>query len=304
MSSKQIYIEVPGSTANLGPGFDCLGLGLALYHRLKVAEIEGAGLAIEASGEGAEVVPLDESNAIYQAMDQVFVNSGYQPGRLYLESHNEIPLAAGLGSSAAAYVAGLAAGMLLSGRELDPEYLIGMGTAEEGHADNVVACVLGGFTVVGGAGTRLDYVRLEPPGELRVVVVVPDFLLPTQKARSVLPGQVPFRDAILNQGRVGLLTAAMASGRLEVLRSAMEDVLHQSYRAELIPGLEEVRQAALEIGALGTALSGAGPTVLALVRQGDAGVGAAMQRAWRRKGIESRSMVLEVDRSGLRAAIE
>ena len=297
--TRQVHIKVPASAANLGPGFDCLGLALALYHRLKVSEQKGEGLEIQTFGEGADTVPRDEGNIIYQAMSQVFAAGGYRPGRLRLESRNEIPLAGGLGSSAASRVAGLAAGALLSGQQLDQAQLIRMGIVQEGHPDNVVPCVLGGFTVIGGAGEQVSYVRLEPPGELRVAVVVPDFFLPTQKARSVLPQKVPFPDAVLNQGRVALLTAAMASGRLEVLRTAMEDCLHQPYRAGLIPGMEQVRRAALEAGALGAALSGAGPSILALVRSGDTAVAPAMQEAWQDEGIASRRMVLQIDRTGL-----
>ena len=301
---KKVQIVAPASTANLGPGFDCLGLGLGLYHTLKVCEADGAGLEIRASGEGAETVSLDSGNMVYQAMMQVFSSVGYEPGRLLLESHNEIPLASGLGSSAAAQVVGLSAGMLLSGQGLDRRRLIQMGVENEGHADNVVPCVLGGLTVVGTAAEQFDYVRLEPPESLEVVAVVPDFTLSTERARSVLPREVGFRDAVHNQSRVGLLVAALAGNRLESLRTAMEDVLHQPYRAGLIPGLEEVRRAALDAGALGAALSGAGPTILALVRAPETSVGQAMKAAWVRRGVKSCSLVLQVDMTGLKAGME
>ena len=301
---KIVHIIAPASTANLGPGFDSLGLGLGLYHTLTVSEEKGAGLEIQASGEGAEMVPLNSENMIYQAMKQAFLSVDYQPGRLFLDSHNEIPLASGLGSSAAAQVVGLSAGMLLSGQSLDRRRLIDMGVEKEGHADNVVPCVLGGFTVVGTEGAQFDYVRLEPPESLEVVAVVPDFTLSTERARSVLPREVAFRDAVHNQSRVGLLIAALVENRLELLRTAMEDVLHQPYRAGLIPGLEEVRRAALDAGALGTALSGAGPTILALVQAEKASVGQAMKAAWACRGVKSRSLVLQVDTTGLKAGVE
>lgn len=296
---KVVRIVAPASTANLGPGFDCLGLALELRHRLKVIDEEGQGVVIRVEGEGADVVPLDESNVVYQAMARVFAEVGYEPGRLRLESSNDIPLACGLGSSAAAFSAGLAAGLLLSGEQLDRERLIEMGSDSEGHPDNIVPCVLGGFTVAVAGDGRVDYARLEPPERMRIVAVVPDFSLPTPKARSVLPRQVAFEDAVVNLGRVGLLTAAMASGETRLLRTAMEDVLHQPYRMELVPGLEEVRQAALKAGALGAALSGAGSTMMALVEENGEGVGRAMQAAWEGEGIVSRCMVLRVDRDGL-----
>ena len=158
--------------------------------------------------------------------------------------------------------------------------------------------------MVGTAGAQFDYVRLEPPESLEVVAVVPEFTLSTKRARSVLPQEVGFRDAVHNQGRVGLLVAALAENRLELLRTAMEDVLHQPYRAGLIPGLEEVRRAALDAGALGTALSGAGPTILALVRAEKTSVGQAMQAAWACRGVKSRSLFLQVDTTGLKAGME
>lgn len=301
--AKQFRIRAPASSANLGPGFDCLGLGLSLYQRLEVYERPERGLEIRCSGEGAGRVPLDESNKIYQAMERVFKASGFRPSGLLLESHNEIPLACGLGSSAAATMSGLVAGMLLCGRELDEGSLLKLGSEEEGHADNVAPCMLGGFTVTSGSGEEMEYLRLDPPARLRAVVALPDFSLPTQQARAVLPRKVTFQDAVANQGRVALLTAALARNRLELLRSAMVDRLHQPYRSGLVPGLEDVCRAALGAGALGAALSGAGPAVLAFVDGEDRGAGAAMEEAWSRRGINSRSLVLPLDRSGLEVEI-
>ena len=293
-------ISVPATSANLGPGFDCLGLALGLHLVLEVEEREGEGLQLEAFGEGAEVVARDESNQIYQGMARVFERKGYRPGTLHLRCRNEIPLARGLGSSAAAYATGLAAGVLLSGGELDREELIELGVEAEGHPDNVVPAMLGGFTVAASGRAGMACTRLEPPRELRVVVAVPDFELPTAEARKVLPRQVDFGDAVANQGRVGLLVAALAKNRLELLRTAMEDYLHQPYRAELVPGMEEVGQAALEAGALGAALSGAGSSMLAFVIDKGEEVGRAMREVWKEMGIEAKSHILEVDREGLR----
>jgi homoserine kinase len=300
---REVRVEVPASTANLGPGFDCLGLALSLYHRLTAVEIDGAGLEIRTSGQGAGVVPPDGDNAVYRAMAQAFAATGHQPGRLLLECRNDIPLARGLGSSAASLLAGLAAGLLLSGQEPGAARLIAMGAAAEGHPDNVVPAVLGGFTAAAAAGGRVDYVRIEPPAELRVVVAIPDFTLSTRKAREALPRQIPFRDAVANLGRVGLLTAAMASHRMDLLRTAMEDSLHQPYREKLVPGFQAVRRAALEAGALGAALSGAGPAMMALAEGDGEGIGRAMQAAWEAEGIAARSRVLEVDRLGLRGSV-
>lgn len=301
--AKEIHIRVPASTANLGPGFDCLGMALGLYHRLTVVEGEGKGLEIRAHGEGAADVALDERNIVYQALVEVLGETGYVPGRLLLESHNDIPLACGLGSSAAALLAGLAAGLLLSGKCLEWRHLIELGTGNEGHPDNIVPCALGGFTVAVVKGGEVIWNRLEPPEQLKGIVAIPDFRLPTREAREALPKRVDFADAVANLGRVGLLVAGMAGGALELLRAGMEDRLHQPYRAELIPGMEEVCGAALEAGALGAALSGAGPAMLALVDGDRKEVGEAMKEAWKGRGIAARTLTLDVDREGLQGEI-
>jgi homoserine kinase len=260
-------------------------------------------LEIRARGEGADDVPLDETNVVYQALDEVLTRTGRGQGSLVLESENEIPLACGLGSSAAALLAGLAAGLLLSGERLEPGRLIELGTGDEGHPDNIVPCVLGGFTVAVAADGRVDFIRLEPPESLRVLVAVPNFRVQTRQARAVLPDSVAFGDAVANLGRVGLLAAGLSQGRLDLLRTAMEDRLHQPYRGVLVRGLEEVRQAALGAGALGAALSGAGPAMMALVQQGDGKVGKAMQQAWAAQGIDAQCLTLPVDRRGLHGRI-
>ena len=292
-------VTAPASSANLGPGFDCLGLALQLYHRLTVSTNDGDTLEIRATGEGAAEVPLDDSNHVYHAMCRSFDVVGFRPRGLLIESHNEIPLSAGLGSSAAACLVGLVAGMLLSGQEVDLERIVRFGTVEEGHADNIVPSLFGGFTVINAGIEHIDHVRLEPPDDLRAVVAIPNFTLPTEKSRMVLPEQVPFKNAVANQGRVGLLTAALASGRVELLQRAMVDCLHQPYRAELVPGMVQVMEAAVAAGALGAVLSGAGPAILGLVLANDDEVGQAMIDAWADWGIVARALVLAVDRTGL-----
>lgn len=294
-----VVVSAPASSANLGPGFDCLGMGLQLYHRLTVSTNDSDAVEIRATGEGANDVPLDATNHVYHAMCRSFDVVGYHPAGLVIESNNEIPISAGLGSSAAACLVGLVAGMLISGQEVDLERLVRFGTVEEGHADNIVPSIFGGFTVINVGVEHIDHIRLEPPDDLRAVVAIPNFSLPTEKSRMVLPEHVPFKDAVANQGRVGLLTAALASGRLELLQRAMEDCLHQPYRAELVPGMEQVREAALAAGALGAVLSGAGPAILGLVVSSDDLVAKAMVEAWADWGVITRTLILPVDRTGL-----
>ncbi len=296
---RRVRVRVPATSANLGPGFDCLGLSLGLYLELEVREEEGEGFALQIGGEGADVVAHDERNAVYRAVLRAFEYANCQPRRLYLDYRSDIPLASGLGSSSAALVAGLAAGAALCGRALDRDELVRWGVAVEGHPDNVAPCVLGGVVVAASDGDHIEYACIEPYEGLRAVVAVPDFQLRTDKARAVLPQVVSRVDAVFNMGRVGLLTAALGGGRGEWLRLAMQDRLHEPYRRALVPGLEEVRSAALAAGALGAALSGAGPSVLALVEERADPIAAAMKSAWAALGVSARTWVLDLERQGL-----
>jgi len=298
---KTVRVRAPASTANLGPGFDCAGMALSLYHELTVRESEGYGVEVRTSGEGADSVPQTEANPVYRAMEEVFEVLGYRPGHLVVESHSDIPMARGLGSSAAATLAGFAAGALLAESTVNRDQLLQMGRGSEGHADNVAPCLFGGYTLAVRAATGIRCLRIDVPPDIEAIVAIPDFALPTARARQVLPASVPLRDAVDNLSRVGLLTAAMALQKPELLREAMVDLLHEPYRAELIPGFAEVRAAALDAGALGAALSGAGPSVLSLVRSGCRAPGQAMQEAWRRRGVDARVLELEVDAVGLLA---
>jgi len=294
-----VRVKVPATSANLGPGFDCMGLALGLYLELEVREEEGNGIALNVAGEGADTLPRDEKNALCAAVLNVYQRYGCTPRRLCIDYHSSIPLASGLGSSSAALVAGLAAGDWLCRETYDREQLMRWGVEIEGHPDNIAPCVLGGVVVAASDGDHIECNRIEPYAGLRAVVAVPNFPLATQRARSVLPAQVSRADAVFNMGRVGLLAAALGNGRGEWLRLAMQDRLHEPYRRALVPGLEEVREAALGSGALGAALSGAGPAVMALVEEGADGVAAAMQTAWHEVGIAARTWVLDIERAGV-----
>lgn len=295
----RVRVTVPASTANLGPGFDCIGLALSLHHTLIVSELTGSGVEISLTGEGSEALPCDETNPMFVAMSEAFEETGYRPEFLRMESNNHIPLARGLGSSAAATLAGLAAAAALAGGEVDRGQLLAQASAREGHADNVCASLFGGFCVTAHAAGTADFVRLPAPLELEAAVVVPDFELETIPSRAALPVTVPFGDAVANQARVALLTAAVASGEVELLPRAMLDQLHQPYRLGLVPGMQAVWDAAVEAGALGAALSGSGPSMVALVRAGDDAPGKAMQEAWKNSSIESRVLRLPFDDAGL-----
>lgn len=302
MSGRQkVRVRVPASTANLGPGFDALGMALGLYNEIEV-ELGGSGLALVVEGEGAEKLQaLGERNLTARAVSETLSRLGVRPGGLQLRMVNHIPLSRGLGSSSAAALGGVAAAAALAGVSLQPEELLDLALPFEGHPDNITPALLGGLTVSTLVEGRVRCVKLPVPDGLHAVAVIPEFHLSTAKARRALPPTVPRVDAVFNVGRVALFLAAMQTGRLELLRHATQDRLHQPYRAPLVPGMEAVLTEGEQAGALACFLSGAGPTLLALVA-GDGGeVGQRMASCWKAEAdVTARVQVLAIDRDGLR----
>ena len=301
-----IRVRVPATTSNLGPGFDALGLALRLHNTLTLEEAEEPRVEIE--GEGAGALPRDATHLAYRGAlavvetvrargaDSGGARGGALPRAFHLRQHNRIPLARGLGSSAAAIVGGASAANALLGRPLNEQALIDLAARMEGHPDNVAPAVLGGLVACVTTETgEIRYTRLIPK-RLRVVVAIPEFAVSTAEARRLLPDQVPYRDAVFNVTRTALLVAALAEGRADLLDEATRDRLHQPYRARLVPGLDAVFAAAREAGAHGVALSGSGPTVVAFGET--QGIGEAMRRAFESAGARCRAVDAEVDAEG------
>ncbi|WP_420798577.1 homoserine kinase [Paenibacillus beijingensis] len=267
MAGRTIIVKVPASTANLGPGFDSLGMALSLFAWIEMAEGNGQTV-IKMHGSGMDSIPADKNNLIYKVAQLVFREAGVSVPELNITMYSDIPLTRGLGSSASAIVGALVAANALIGSPLTEDKLFQMASKLEGHPDNVGASLFGGIVISAFDGRRADHVRLEPHQALDVLVAVPRFQLSTEKARHALPKQIGMADAVFNVGRSSLLVAALASGQLHLIAAAMKDRLHQPYRAALIPGMAEILDGAAHHGALGAALSGAGPTVLALCETG------------------------------------
>ncbi|KQO01356.1 homoserine kinase [Paenibacillus sp. Leaf72] len=264
MNNRRVIVKVPASTANLGPGFDTLGMALSLYAWVEMSVAEHTVFRLY--GDEMTGIPEDKSNLIYKVAQLVFKEAGVQVPELDIAMYSNIPLTRGLGSSASAIVGALVAANALIGSPLSDDKLFQMATALEGHPDNVGASLFGGIVVSAWRdGERADYVRLEPHEKLEALVAIPSFQLSTEKARHALPKQISMQDAVFNVSRSSLLVAALASGELGLIRHAMRDCLHQPYRAALIPGMAEILDKAADYGALGAALSGAGPTLIAFV---------------------------------------
>ncbi len=259
-----VSVRVPATSANLGPGFDTLGLALGLYDELS-AQVTDLGLQIEMAGEGVADLASDESHLVIQAMRATFDQVGAQPGGLHLRCRNRIPHGRGLGSSAAAIVAGVLLARELAQAPLSTEQCLVLAAAIEGHPDNVAACLLGGLTIAWTDGDeQARACRLEPVG-VRAVVLIPQRQSSTKVARQALPEFVPHRDAVFNAARSALLVGALTCGRPEELLSATADTLHQPYRAGDSPESTAVLTR-LRADGIAAVISGAGPTVLALCR--------------------------------------
>ncbi|WP_209860589.1 homoserine kinase [Paenibacillus shirakamiensis] len=275
LQQKAVRVRIPASTANLGPGFDTLGMALSLYAwiEMKIAN----RTAIHLYGEELHGIPLDKSNLIYEVAQAVFVEAGVEIPEIEISMYSEIPLTRGLGSSASAIVGGLVAANALLDHPLPLSKLFDMATQIEQHPDNVGASLFGGMITATWDGEHADYIKITPPADLDILVAIPQFQLSTKAAREVLPQSLSMQDVVFNVSHVSLLTAAFCTGRLDMIATAMKDRIHQPYRGALIPGMTQILEEAHRHGALGVALSGAGPTLLALVNR-QAGTGAELEQ--------------------------
>lgn len=296
MPFDKVTVRVPATTANLGPGFDCLGIALDFYNSVTVARSDRFSISI--SGEGSRVLSRGPDNRIYQSILAVFNKIGQKAPELDIHCENEIPLSRGLGSSAAAAVAGLVAANLLNGERLSAEELLQIAASIEGHADNVAPALFGGCQVVVRENDQFLHTLMPLPTGIEFVLLIPDQAMSTKQARALLPAQVSREDAVYNLGRVGLLLAALASGELQHLRIATQDRLHQPARQSLFPAMGDIIKAALEAGARGAFLSGAGSTIAALSTENSDAIGRAMRAAARKAGIESKIRIARPSKTG------
>ncbi len=268
LDGHRVVVEVPASSANLGAGYDCLGVALALTNRVEV-EVRGwsrGAIELTVDGEGRDELRDDRDNRFVRGLEAALVQGrGPLPEDVgwRIAMDNTIPLARGLGSSAAATVAGVVAANALMGGPLTLEDQLHIATEIEGHPDNAAAALLGGFVVAAAADGAVEAVRFDAPRDVRAILFIPELRLSTDDMRRVLPESVPFADAAANLAAVAIGVAGMAAGRTDLLRRLTVDRLHEPYRASVYPQLTRLIEAAREAGALGACLSGAGSTILA-----------------------------------------
>lgn len=297
-----VTVTVPGTTANLGPGFDCLGAALTIYNRFTFAALAQppGTVAITVQGQESDRVSTDTSNLAYQAFAYYFQQRGLAVPAVAIAIDLAVPLARGLGSSSTAIVGGLLGANALAEKPLDQADLASMAIAMEGHPDNVVPALVGGCQL---AVTTEDGQTVLCPvpwhRQVTPVVVIPDFELSTAEARRVLPATYSRADTIFNTAHLGLLLRGLETGNGDWLRTALNDRIHQPYRQALIPGYTDVAQAAQQAGAYGLVISGAGPTLLALTSTAQATeVCDAMAAAWHTQGQTVTAQVLGLETAG------
>jgi homoserine kinase len=295
-------VTVPATTANLGPGFDCLGAALSLYNRFEFSLLPTAEqpVLIQATGLEAEKVTLDGSNLAYRAFAYFYEQMGQTPPPVHLAIALEVPLSRGLGSSATAIVGGLVGANALAGSPVAQERVMEMAIALEGHPDNVVPALLGGCRL-SASDPESAWTICEVPWhpDIVPVIAIPNFELSTAEARRVLPQTYSRADAIFNMAHLGLLLRGLDSGNGDWLRAALQDRIHQPYRLPLIRGHEAVWEGAIAAGAYGVVMSGAGPTLMALSPKSQAEtVRTAMAMAWAAQGVSVQTRMLQLDMNG------
>jgi len=289
-----VIVRAPATTANLGPGFDSLGLALDLHNEIELALADETSVQIE--GEGADSLPRGASHLVLHSAGVLAQETGVPVPGWRLRQRNAIPLARGLGSSSAAIVAGLAAANGLLELGLSREDLLETAAKIEGHPDNVAPALYGGLTVC-CLSERLCCLPLPPPA-LKVVVAIPDFEVSTEAARKVMPRQIPHDDAVHNVAHVAMTLAALVDGRYEFLACGMQDRLHEPYRAHLVPGFERVREAALCSGAYAVCLSGSGPTMAAFADHYESDIAAVMCQTFLEAGVQAKALILQPTAAG------
>ncbi|MBN7572515.1 MULTISPECIES: homoserine kinase [Clostridium] len=289
-----ITVRVPATSANMGPGFDTLGIALNLYNDFAFREIEDG---LKFNGMPEEF--CNEDNIIYKAMKYCFDKAGYKIKGLEIsEIKQNVPVSRGLGSSSTCIVGGLVGANEILGKKFSEEELLEMAVEIEGHPDNVAPALLGGMVVAIVDENKTYYDKIDVKNGIKFISIIPNFRLSTEEARKVLPKEISLKDGVYNVSRAALMVACFSSGKYELLRYACKDAFHQNYRSKLIPGFEEVYNKSYELGALACYLSGAGPTIMAIIDEKDERFSNKLKEFLQIKGLEWNILELSLDNAG------
>ncbi len=306
----KVSVKVPATSANIGPGFDCMGLALPIYNTITLEEtvLPGTGVDINIVSDDLDMdelplnqIPLDENSIVYKAIEVLYNSIGQTPSELKVTIHTGIPLTRGLGSSSSVIVGGLMAANELLGRPADEAAILSIASEIEGHPDNVVPAIVGGLVIASQEEDGSVVCRqINWPDEWQITVCIPDFELATEIARSVLPDQIPRKDAIFNIQRVGLFIEAVNNKDKELMKIALKDKLHQPYRMKLVPGLKEIMENLKhEEDVLGCVLSGAGPSILVFSHTNDIDkVKSIVRDTWAQMNVKADIRTLPLEKCG------
>lgn len=312
----KISVKVPATTANLGPGFDCLGMALPIYNTITIEEtvLPGTGIEINAINDASssedlifEHIPLDETSIIYKAVELLYNSIGQTPSELKITVQSQIPIARGLGSSASVIVGGLLVANELLGQPADEVALLSIATEVEGHPDNVTPAIIGGLCLTSQEDDgSILYRKLNWPEEWNITVCVPDYELSTDISRSVLPKEVPMEDAVFNAKRLAMFVEAVNTKDAELMKSALQDKLHQPYRMKLVPGLDKILENLKhEENVLGCVLSGAGPSIIVISQKNDLDkIKSIVKETWEEMNVKVNVMTLPVEPQGAQIVSE
>lgn len=307
----KVSVKVPATSANLGPGFDCLGIALPIYNTITIEEtvLPGTGIEINLMSEDDETIdemifddiPRDENNIVYKAVEMLYNSIGQEPSELRINIQSQIPITRGLGSSAAVIVGGLMAANKLLGSPADETAILSIATEVEGHPDNIAPAILGGFVLASQEDDgSIVYRKLDWPNDWDITVCIPDFELSTNIARSVLPDSIPRADAIFNAKHLAMLIDAVNTKDAKLMKVALQDKIHQPYREKLVPGMKEIMNAFKhEDGVLGCVLSGAGPTLLIISHKYDLDkIKSTVKEIWEPQSVKVDIRTLKVETQG------
>ena len=306
----KVSVKVPATTANIGPGFDCLGMALPIYNTITIEEtvLPGTGIEINVIAESAAIdelslehIPLDENSLVYKAVELLYNSIGQTPSELKINIHSNIPVARGLGSSASVIVGALIAANELLGKPADEVALLSIACEIEGHPDNITPAIVGGLVLSSQEDDgSVVYRKLNWPNEWAITVCVPDFELSTDIARSVLPKEVPMKDAIFNAQRLGMFVQAVNTKDSDLMKLALKDKLHQPYRMKLVPGLDKIMDNLRHIDSvLGCVLSGAGSSILVISEKNDLDkIRGIVKDTWTDQNIKSDIKTLTIEQNG------
>lgn len=304
----KVSVKVPATTANIGPGFDCLGMALPLYNIVTIEEtvMPGTGIEISVMSDSEDElellsVPTDENNIVYKAVELLYNSIGQTPSELKITIKTEIPLAKGLGSSASVIVGGLLAANELLGRPADEAALLSIAAEVEGHPDNITPAIVGGFVFSSlEEDGSIVYRKLKWPEEWNLMICVPDYELATDISRSVLPKEIPVKDAVYNAKRCAMLIHAVNTKDDELLRLSLHDKLHQPYRTKLVPGLNNIMERLKhEPNVLGCVLSGAGPSILVITKGNNTDeIRNLIKETWANLNVKTNIELMKVEEQG------